>query len=241
MSEEVKGARPGEAKARPFFPATHWTQIVAIRSAESPAAEEALESLCRVYLPAIEKYLRCFRMLPGEAHELANEFLAQFIHQDSLRRVDPAKGRFRNYLIGSLRNFLRTRWRSRAGEPVHVELQDELLHDRAAPEAEAQFDRKFAEILIGNAIEAMIRRFAGSRMEPLIPSLLPYLGSDAPTETLRELAVRLGVSDDLIYQNFKRVREELFRQLHRETSRHLGPGDDVEEEMQALLRVYARD
>jgi DNA-directed RNA polymerase specialized sigma24 family protein len=240
MADESSTAPPGGPRARPFFPATHWTEIATIRGAGNEEAEQALENLCRTYLPALENYLRWVRNLPGDPHELANEFLAQFIHQDSLSRVDRSKGRFRNYLLGAIRNFLRTRWKSQAGVPVHVELDDSLMHEDPDREALAQFDRKFAEILVGNAIDAMRARFVGSRIEGQIPALLPYLGADPPEETLRQLAGRLGVSDDLIYQNFKRIRSELFVQLRRETRRHLGPDDDVDEEMQAMLRVYAR-
>lgn len=224
-----------------MFPATHWTEIAAIRGGVANAdADLALESLCRTYLPAIENYLRCFRNLPGDPHELANEFLAQFIHQDSLSRVDRSKGRFRSYLLGAIRNFLRTRWKSQAGLPRLVELDDSLLHETADHEALAVFDRKFAEILVGKAIQGMRLRFEGSRVADQIPALLPYLGADPPEETMRHLATRLGVSEDLVYQNFKRIRAELSVQLRRETRRHLGPEDDVDEEMQALLRVYAR-
>lgn len=240
MPDDATTYRPDGGRARPLFPVTHWTEIATIRGASDGEAERALENLCRAYLPAIENYLRYIRNLPGDAHELANEFLAQFIHQDSLSRVDRAKGRFRNYLLGAIRNFLRSRWKVVANAPVHVELDDALMHGAPEREALAQFDRKFAEILVGNAIEAMRVRFEGSRMEGQIPALLPYLGADPPEETLRQLAVRLGVSDDLIYQNFKRIRSELFVQLRRETRRYLGPEDDVDEEMQALLRVYAR-
>lgn len=238
-TEKTPPADGGEPRG--FFPATHWTEIATSQDPNAPGAREALENLCRTYLPAIEKHLRCFRNLPGDAHELANEFLAQFIHQDSLKRVDRTRGKFRSYLAGAVRHFLLARWRAIARAPQTVQL-DEVLEDQiGAPADDANFDREFAEILIGNAVRGLRERFSGSRIESQIPHLLPYLSGDPPAETLRDLAARLSVSDDLIYQNFKRIRDELHRQLRVETRRHLGPEDSVEEEIQALLRAFARD
>ena len=234
------GAPPG-AKAG-FFPTTHWTQIAATQDVGQPEAEEALENLCRAYLPAIERYLSWFRRLPGDPHELANEFLEQFIHQDGLRRADRTRGRFRSFLLGTIRNFLRGRWRSEGRGPAHVEFDEALVlaEGEGGSGAVAEFDREFATILVGRAIAATKQRFAGSQVSTLIPALLPYLGTDPPEETLRQLAGRLAVSEDLIYQNLRRIRVELSSRLRAEVARHLGPDDDVEAELQALLRAYAR-
>lgn len=234
--DALRGARGG------FFPTTHWTQIAAIHAVDQPQADEALESLCRAYLPAIERYLSCFRTLPGDPHELANEFMVQFIHQDGLRRVDRAKGRFRNYLLGACRNFLRSRWRIEGRGPAEVEFDEALVQAEGAEGtgAVAEFDRQFAAILVGRAMAATKERFAGSQVATLIPTLLPYLGADPPEETLRQLAGRLSVSEALVYQNLRRIRVELSARLRAEVARHLGPEDDVADELQALLRAYAQ-
>ncbi len=242
MSLADPEGRSEEAESkRETFPATHWTEIAAIQGPDGADAALALESLCRTYLPAIEKYLRCYTHVPGDPHELANEFLAQFIHQDSLKRVDRNKGRFRNYLAASIRHFVAGKWRVRGREKVHVEWHEAVPEPTRGPVADSVFDRGFAEILVENALRRTKDRFAGCRVESQIPALLPYLGTDPPQETLREVARRLGVTEDIIYQNYRRLRTELFRQLRAETRRHLGPSDDVEEEMQALLRAYASE
>ena len=227
-------------KSAGVFPATHWTEIAAIANPDNPDATVALENLCRIYLPAIEAHIRWLRNVPGEPHELANEFLAQFIHQDSLKRVDRTKGRFRNYIAGAIRNFLQVKRRHAAKTPLLVEWNEDHSENREPAQLDAEFDRRFAKILVGNALSKTIAHFKGSRIEPQIPILLPYLGTDPPAETLRDLAMRLGISEDLLYQHFRRFRNELFRQLRTETRRHLGPDDDVTEEMQALLRAYAK-
>lgn len=231
---------PDPKERRAFFPATHWTQIAVINDSDHPGAAKALEELCRTYLPAIEAFLRWMKDLPGDPDEIANEFLADFIHHDSLKRVDRTKGKFRNYLSGALRNFLRNKWKEKAKLRMFVELNEAIEHPRVEEDAIAEFDKKFVEILVGNAVKGVVERFQGSKLEPLVPLLLPYLAAEPPQATMKELATELGVTADLIYQNFKRVRTELYRQLRIETKKHLGPEDDVEEEMQALLKVYSQ-
>lgn len=240
MDSADTGPTPKNGGNGALFPATHWTEIAAIRDNQHPEAGVALENLCRTYLPAIENYMRWFRRLPGDPHELANEFLAQFIHQDSLSRVDRTKGKFRSYVAGAIRYFLLNKWRGVANAPPHVEYDETMDTPTTHGDFDGEFDRSFARILVSNAIAQTVQRFVGSRLEPQLPALLPYLGTDPPEETLREVAGRLGISEDLIYQNLKRLRRELFRQLRDETRRHLGPEDDVAAEMQALLRAYAR-
>lgn len=237
---EEAGSELEPKERRAFFPATHWTQIAVINDSDHPDSRTALERLCRVYLPAIEAFLRWMKEVPGEPTELANEFLAEFLNQDSLKRVDRSKGKFRNYLSGALRNFLRNKWRERKKDRLLVELDDQLDYPQTEAAAVAEFDRKVAEVLVETAIRNVVQRFRGSKIEPQIPVLLPYLTSNPPEETMKELASRLGVSADLIYQNFKRIRTELNRQLRFEVKKHLGPEDDPEEELQALLMAYSR-
>jgi len=240
MADGTREGGSGGSAHQPFFPATHWTEIAVLRDPQHPEAAEALESLCRTYLPAIERYLRWYRDLPGDPHELANEFLGQFIHQDSLRRVDRTKGRFRNYVAGSIRHFLQDKWRATVRQPRHVEIDDDHLDPATARDAASEFDRGVAEILVGQAVAGTRAHFAGTRIESQIPHLLPYLGMDPPEETLRQLAARLAVSQDVIYQNYRRVRTELSRRLRAEVRRHLGPDDDVDAEIQALFKAFAR-
>lgn len=242
MPSSDPGPDPGRPNQGGFFPATHWTILAAVQDPDNPAALEALNNLCTTYLPALERYLRWFRNLPGDPHELANEFLAQFIHQDSLRRVDRNKGKFRSYVIGALKNFLRNQWRARARGPKLVEIDTgEAEFDLPdSPEADAAFDRDIAQATVQKAVTRTGEHFAGSRIESMFPLLLRYIISEPPAESLRDLAARLGVSEDLVHQNRRRIAIEFRRRLRLEVSQLVGPQDDVEEELRALIRAYAR-
>lgn len=119
---------------------------------------------------------------------------------------------------------------------------DEHLADQiGAPPDHTNFECScgFAEILVGNAVRGLRERFAGSRRKATSRCSSPSSAA-IPRSQPSPVAARLGVSDDLIYQNFKRIRDELYRQLRSETRRHLGPEDSVEDEIQALLRAFAR-
>src|SRR5207253_8343443 len=67
---------------------------------------EALEELCRKYWFPLYAFLRRQGRSPEDAKDLTQGFLAQFLAKDRLRRAEPAKGKFRSFLLASLTNFV---------------------------------------------------------------------------------------------------------------------------------------
>ena len=227
-----------DAAVKGHFPATHWTQIVAINDPNHPQAEAQLNNLCKTYLGAIESYLRRRRNLPRDPRELANDFLSHFIQHDSLKRVDRNKGKFRHYLAQSLRNYLNNEYRQNKRRPESVEFNDEILSYEA--EVDSDFDSPFAEAMIKNCLAGTRARFTGTRLEPFLDSLIPYMVAEPPEGVLQELARAHGVTRDLVYQNFRRFRVELRSQLRAEARKIIGPEDDVDQEIRELIKTYAR-
>jgi len=104
MGPETTGA-PG-AVAQPLFATTHWSVVLAAAERETPAAAEALERLCRTYWYPLYAYTRRQGCSPEDAQDLTQGFFARLLARDSLTRVGPQKGKFRSFLLASLRHFL---------------------------------------------------------------------------------------------------------------------------------------
>lgn len=87
------------------FAPTQWSVILATRrdSTDRPAA---LQRLCAAYWLPIYGYLRRRGHPPADAEDLTQSFFAYLLDGDFLERPDPARGRFRGYLVGALRHFL---------------------------------------------------------------------------------------------------------------------------------------
>src|SRR5262245_54121235 len=109
MSETIRekdtgqDVRPEEAH---WFPTTHWSIVLAAGNNASEDAHQALEKLCRTYWYALYAFVRRQGRTPEEAQDLTQDFFARFLAKDYAGLADPARGRFRSFLLTSLKHFL---------------------------------------------------------------------------------------------------------------------------------------
>ena len=85
---------------------TQWSQVLAARDGSDTEARAALESLCQTYWQPLYAYIRHQGYGPTRRSDLTQGFFAEFLDKDFLSSVDPEKGRFRSFLLASLRHFL---------------------------------------------------------------------------------------------------------------------------------------
>src|SRR5438128_5812270 len=118
-----------EASGTPFV-TTHWSVVLAAQG-RSPAAEEALEKLCRTYWRPIYSFVRREGRGVEDAQDLTQSFFARLLERRDFDAVRQEKGRLRSYLLVSLKNFLiNERQRAMAikrGEGQALVSLDELL------------------------------------------------------------------------------------------------------------------
>ena len=89
----------------PAFAPTRWSLVLAARG-DAPAARAALGELCAAYWPAVFRFLRREGRDEDAARELAQEFFARVLAGAGFAGADPARGRFRSFLLGALKHFL---------------------------------------------------------------------------------------------------------------------------------------
>src|ERR1041385_1628144 len=87
------------------FTTTHWSVVLEAQS-ESPAAQEALEKLCRTYWRPIYGFVRRQGADPEQAKDLTQGFFALILERRDFDAVRKEKGRLRSYLLTSLKHFL---------------------------------------------------------------------------------------------------------------------------------------
>src|SRR5437762_5955892 len=92
------------------FTTTHWSVVLTAQD-ESPAAQEALEKLCRTYWRPIYSFVRRQGIRPEEAEDLTQGFFALLLERRYLSTVRKEKGRLRSYLLASVKHFLADEWR----------------------------------------------------------------------------------------------------------------------------------
>ncbi len=91
------------------FRSTHWSVVLAARQGEE-TGRMALATLCQTYWYPLYAFVRRRGYTSHDAQDLTQEFLARLIERESLNSVTPEKGRFRSFLLASLKNFLVNEW-----------------------------------------------------------------------------------------------------------------------------------
>src|SRR2546430_14618921 len=101
----MMSALASESIERSPFVTTRWSLVMDAQML-SPAAEAALEQLCRIYWPPIYSFLRREGKTAEDAQDLTQGFFAQLLERKDFSAVRQEKGRLRSYLLGSLKHFL---------------------------------------------------------------------------------------------------------------------------------------
>ena len=236
-----------------LFPSTHWSVIVAAgRSQADPeTARAALAELCQTYWAPLYSFVRSRAYTVHDAQDLTQSFFAYLIEHKVYTRVDPQKGRFRSFLLASLKNFLadasdRERTLKRGGGqsflPLHEEQIKEaesLFQTHGAMSSEDQiFDRSWAEALVSAALERLSADYKGEAKEKLFNELRIFLaGCAGAPPAYAELAVRLGMTESTLRSHVTRVRARYREVLRIEVRRTVDTEAEVDEELHALLHV----
>ena len=99
-----------------MFNTTRWSLVIGTR-ADSDDGRAALETLCCAYRSPVAAYLRARGHPPSDADDMTQAFFEQLLRRRMHAMADPARGRFRGFLLASLRNFLSSqREHERAGK-----------------------------------------------------------------------------------------------------------------------------
>ena len=91
----------------PFAP-TQWSVILAAgRSEANPElARSALGQLCQTYWAPLYTFVRSRGSSPHDAQDITQSFFAYLIEHKIYARADRQKGKFRSFLLASLKNFM---------------------------------------------------------------------------------------------------------------------------------------
>ncbi len=103
LEDSESGSR---ARTAAQFTTTHWSVVLAAGDPASAEAAEALETLCRTYWYPLYAYVRRQGRSPEDAQDLTQEFFARLLAKDFPGGARPERGRFRSFLLASLRHFL---------------------------------------------------------------------------------------------------------------------------------------
>lgn len=234
------------------FNTTRWSVVLAARAdVSSPAAHQALATLCETYWYPLYAFLRSRGYHAEDAQDLTQAFFARMLEKHAINQADPARGRFRSFLLASLKHFAanerdRETAKKRGGATPIVSLEIEGAEGRFQMEPpteetpERVFDRQWALTLLNRVMSRLEVGTTGSGRQAQFEHLKGYLTGEQPHLSYAETAAHLGMSEGAVKVAVHRLRRQ-FRELVRdEIAQTVESPEDVEDELRHLWSAVGR-
>lgn len=228
------------------FPTTNWSEIGRL---DSPGFANAIAALCQQYWYPVYAYVRRRSVDAHQAEDLTQAFFAKVLARQLFRAADPDKGRFRSFLLTSVRNFLASehafqRTQRRGGNErvlsIDAAAAEQLYHRNRSMGGcpEEDFDRAWALTLLERAIDRLRDEYRDKQQSLRFELFVPSLES-VPLD-YDEIAAALAIDRAAARKAASRFRQRYGELLRDEISATLSDSGELEEEIAWMMRLFAR-
>ncbi len=249
MTSEIENSSPVVPSRADTFATTHWTVVLAAGKGSTPQSDHALEELCRTYWYPLYAYVRRRGYTHEDAEDLTQGFFARFLERNYLEGLTSEKGRFRAFLLASLKHFLANEWdrahRQKRSAPTpnlsldwqsadsryQINVPDDLTPDKI-------YDREWALALLEHVITRLRDECAAGEQSQLFDKLKPFLTVDKAAVPYAEAAAELNLAEGAVRVAVHRLRKRYRGLLRDEITQTLSDPAQVEEEMRTLLGAF---
>lgn len=232
----------------PQFATTQWTLVWRAAQEDSQHGRPALAEVIRRYWKPLYSYARKRGFSPQDAEDATQEFLSRVMSGRLLDDADPAKGKFRAFLLTAWQRFLIDEFRRQSAQKrghnhAHVPLDVEAgerawthLESRE-PDAERVFMRSWASSLLEEARNRLRDEYGRRGKSELCEALLPKLTAMVDAADYAQLASQLGSKPGAIKVALHRMRQRFGTALRALVLETVDDAREVDMEIEALLRV----
>lgn len=240
----------GPAEAQ-WFNTTHWSVVMAAGQRDSSQAAEALEKLCRAYWYPLYTYVRRQGHNALDAQDLTQAFFERFFEANFLESVDRQKGKFRSFLLASLKHFLaneisRAKAEKRGGRYTFVSLDDDtaekryLLEPISHQSPEKIFEKRWAVTLLERALARLREESAGVHDARQFDLLKTFLSAQTGEGEYAVVAAQLGTTVGNIAVTVHRLRQRYREMVRSEIAHTVLSPNDLDDEMHYLFTVLTQ-
>ena len=233
-----------------YFVTTRWTVVLHAGRKSSPQSDRALGELCQTYWYPLYAYVRRRGKTKEDAEDLVQAFFEKFLEKNYLEGLSAGRGKFRAFLLASLKHFLANEWdksqrQKRGGGVPHLSLDwpsaDARFHldppDPASPDK--TFDREWALALLERVIARLREECARDGKEKLFQQSRGYLMVGESAIPYADAARALAMDEGAVRVAVHRLRKRYRELLRDEIAQTLGDPAQVAEELRSLQAALA--
>ena len=233
------------------FATTHWSMVLAAGDTSASQHEQALNSLCQTYWFPVYAFLRQRGHDAHQAEDYTQGFITYLLEKHVLRRAEPACGRFRSFLLGTLKHYLtderdHAKAQKRGGnhQVLSLDFTDAETKYTIEPaddlSPEKLFDRYWALTVLNQTIRKLKAESENAGKQNLFSTLKIYIASEGGSVPYRDVAKELNMTEGAVKVAVHRLRRRYRELLRDEIAHTVGSEDQIEDEIQDLFAAVAR-
>ncbi len=230
------------------FATTQWSQVLAARDATGTESRQALTLLCEAYWYPLYAFVRSQGHDPDEARDLTQAYFAYLLEKNILEDVDPSAGRFRSFLLATLKHYVANELRKertlkRGGGTRTLSLDTKGAESRFGLEPvdrltpEQLYEHRWALTVLERAMECLSAEWADADKSSQFKHLRPHLTGQEPRVPFREVAAELGMSEVAVRGAMYRLRQRMGQLIRAEIKETVANPGEVDDEVRHLLAV----
>ena len=228
------------------FTTTRWTLVLAAKRRDDPAGSEAFARLCERYYEPLYTYLRRRGRRAEDAQDLIQGFIARLIEKDVLRHADPARGKFRAFLLTALKHYaaneqVRATADKRGGNqsslPVNLKAAEGHYRDEPRDDLtpERLYDRCWALAVLERALAALRAESRAKGREAFLDAVHGSLTGEGGGAPYRQISERFGMTESNVRVTVHRMRLRYRDLVRAEVAETVDSEEAVDEELRYLL------
>jgi RNA polymerase sigma-70 factor (ECF subfamily) len=224
--------------------------VLAAGHSSVPGAHAALEKLCCTYWFPLYAFARRQGNSPEDAQDLTQGFFSRLLEKNYLATVHPDRGKFRTFLLKSLKNFLVNEWKhanrlKRGGGAEFLSIDTNEAEERYAAEVpdkfnpDAEYEARWAVTLIEQVLTTLRREFDAADKGRLFEELKGFIWGDKTIASYSEIAGHLGLSEGAVKVAVHRLRQRFRELLRAEVAHTVARPEEIDVELRHLISVLA--
>jgi RNA polymerase sigma factor (sigma-70 family) len=245
MALPTESSIPTDSAGDGWFRTTNWRVVLDARG-ETDQADAALARLCKVYWYPLYSYVRRFGYKAEDAQDLTQEYFARLLEKHYLKAVSREKGKFRSFLLLTLKRFLANEWdkancQKRGGGCSIISFDSQETESRYLSEPvedlppDKFYERQWAISLLEQVMTRLKEEYSATGKADIFEQLRPMLRGDEDQASYKEISSRAGMNEGALRVTIHRLRQRYRELLRLEIANTVETPEEIDDEIRCLF------